>query len=208
MVFFHGIEIWTSGTFDRVLRRHPSIRAVTVSSFSAGTMVGVRSPRILAPNVQTELFSRLLGIERVSPLAGHELRVLSVFRLQDYAGKGGRQLVGALADLRASGHPIALTVAGRDAPSELLDADLARHGRWLTAVRSPSTADLVACYEDADLFVLATRQQRRPFPAGEGFGIVLAEAALAGLPVIGPASGGSHDAFIEGVTGVSPGDDS
>ena len=43
---------------------------------------------------------------------------------------------------------------------------------------------------------------------GEGFGLVLLEAQAAGTPVIATAYGGSHEACIEGVTGVAPADES
>ena len=68
--------------------------------------------------------------------------------------------------------------------------------------------ELVDLYGGADIFVLASRQHRRPGPAGEGFGIVLAEAALAGLPVMAPANDGSRDAFVPGLTGMRPVDQS
>jgi glycosyltransferase involved in cell wall biosynthesis len=57
---------------------------------------------------------------------------------------------------------------------------------------------------DADLFILATRTRCGRRPSGEGFGLVLLEAQVAGTPVIGPAFGGSHDAFIDRVTGLAP----
>jgi glycosyltransferase involved in cell wall biosynthesis len=74
---------------------------------------------------------------------------------------------------------------------------------------SPSLADLVAEYKQATLFVLATRTrfQDRTNPSGEGFGIVLAEAQLTGLPVVAPASGGSNDAYLDGLTGTRPSDE-
>jgi glycosyltransferase involved in cell wall biosynthesis len=39
---------------------------------------------------------------------------------------------------------------------------------------------------------------------GEGFGMVLAEAQVAGTPVVAPAYGGSRDAYLDGVTGCAP----
>ena len=60
----------------------------------------------------------------------------------------------------------------------------------------------------SDLFVLATRTRPGRNASGEGFGLVLLEAQVAGTPVVGPAYGGSHDAYIDQVTGVSPTDES
>ena len=60
----------------------------------------------------------------------------------------------------------------------------------------------------ADVLVLATRTRSGRNPCGEGFGLVLLEAQVAGTPVIAPGHGGSHDAYIEGVTGMAPTDES
>jgi phosphatidyl-myo-inositol dimannoside synthase len=200
--FFYGIgDIWASSSLDRLLRRRSSVRPITISSFSTGMMMGDKDLRVLTPSVSASLARNLLAIEGDSrPAQG--AHVLSVFRLGDYAGKGGSELVRAVAALRSEGYSVTLTLAGRDAPNELLDRDLERFRDWMTVVRSPSMATLIGCYTEASLFALATREH------GEGFGIVLAEAALAALPVLGPACGGSRDAFIEGVTGVSPRDHS
>ena len=56
--------------------------------------------------------------------------------------------------------------------------------------------------------MLATRTRPGRVPSGEGFGLVLLEAQVAGTPVIGPAYGGSHDAFIARTTGRAPADES
>jgi glycosyltransferase involved in cell wall biosynthesis len=162
---------------------------------------------ILAPSIPAPLSRDLLAIERGS-LVTDDIRVLSVFRLDAYGRKGGRELVAAIAALRSEGYSVTLTLAGRDAPNEYLNRDLERFRDWLSVIRSPSVAALVKCYANATLFALATRQQGCLDRGGEGFGIVLAEAALASLPVLAPACGGSRDAFIEGVTGVSPSDQS
>jgi glycosyltransferase involved in cell wall biosynthesis len=37
---------------------------------------------------------------------------------------------------------------------------------------------------------------------------VLLEAQVAGIPVVGPAHGGSPDAYLDGVTGATPRDES
>ncbi|NTV31263.1 glycosyltransferase [candidate division WWE3 bacterium] len=52
---------------------------------------------------------------------------------------------------------------------------------------------LVLLYQKAAFFVLSSRQ--------EGFGIVLAEAMAAGLPVISTKSGGPEDVVVDGQTG-------
>jgi glycosyltransferase involved in cell wall biosynthesis len=54
---------------------------------------------------------------------------------------------------------------------------------------------------------LATRTSHGRHASGEGFGLVLLEAQAAGTAVIAPAHGGSSDAYVEGVTGVAPTDE-
>jgi glycosyltransferase involved in cell wall biosynthesis len=56
----------------------------------------------------------------------------------------------------------------------------------------------------ADLFVLGTRTRGGRGASGEGFGLVLLEAQLAGTPVVAPAYGGSVEAFQPGLTGLAP----
>ena len=60
----------------------------------------------------------------------------------------------------------------------------------------------------AKVFVLATRMREGRRPSGEGYGMVLQEAQLAGVPVVAPAYGGSHEVFVDGLTGVAPVDES
>jgi glycosyltransferase involved in cell wall biosynthesis len=71
-----------------------------------------------------------------------------------------------------------------------------------------SDRDLADELAAADLFVLATQTRSGRRAVGEGFGLVLLEAQAAGTPVIAPAYGGSREAYIEGVTGVAPLDES
>jgi glycosyltransferase involved in cell wall biosynthesis len=205
--FFYGADIWGAGPLDRRLRRYRTIRRVTISSFSAGALGDGQPPLVLPPPVEEKLHQQLLGLPR-SDTVRSGLHVLSVFRLSDYIAKGGPEVLMASEALRADGYNVTLTVAGLDAPCDDLEADLESHEGWMRAVRSPSTEELVDLYAQADLFVLATRRQGGPEPSGEGFGIVLAEAALAGLPVIAPANDGSRDAVIPGVTGLFPHDES
>ena len=70
-----------------------------------------------------------------------------------------------------------------------------------------SDRELARQLAGADLFVLATRSRGGRHTSGEGFGLVLLEAQVAGTPVVAPAHGGSHDAYIEGITGLAPMDE-
>ncbi len=58
---------------------------------------------------------------------------------------------------------------------------------------------VLAVYDRSDAFIMAVKPSRTDF---EGFGMVYAEAAAAGLPSIATALGGIPDAVEDGVTGV------
>jgi len=62
-----------------------------------------------------------------------------------------------------------------------------------------SADDLIACYREADLFVLAANATPLDF---EGFGIVYLEACAAGVPVLCSAAGGATDAVEDGRNGI------
>ena len=205
-VFFYGVDIWLAKRPVRRLWRSPSVEMITISSFSAGALSEYGFAKTLAPAVPAVLYSALLRISRPEQFSA-PLRMLSVFRLDDYDYKGGPELVSAVDKVRSQGFDIELTIAGMEPVPEALQSAVADHD-WLRIVRSPSSDQLVDCYANADLFVLATRHRFEPTPAVEGFGIVLVEAALAALPSIAPASGGGRDAVLPGVTGFLPPDQS
>jgi glycosyltransferase involved in cell wall biosynthesis len=68
--------------------------------------------------------------------------------------------------------------------------------------------ELAAQFAGSDLLVLATRTRSGRRASGEGFGLVLLEAQVAGTAVVGPAHGGSPGAYLDGVTGATPRDES
>lgn len=65
--------------------------------------------------------------------------------------------------------------------------------------------NIVAIYQDCDIFVMPSKVERRPDGtwAGEGFGFVYIEAAACGKPVIGSNQGGATDALKHGITGFA-----
>jgi phosphatidyl-myo-inositol dimannoside synthase len=80
--------------------------------------------------------------------------------------------------------------------------------RWCSVRAGLTDRELAGQLAAADLFILATRTRSGRRPTGEGFGLVLLEAQLAGTPVVGPAHGGSRDAYAETTTGLTPTDES
>ena len=203
-VLFYGNDIWGMRRGLRpVLRRDGLLLPVTISSFSAGALATLGRPAIVPPNIAAPWRDRLLaeGMRR-RPLPPVPT-VLSVFRLSQWRTKGLPELVEAVAAVRRDLGPVRLIIAGNGpAPGALHELVAAAEDTELH--ESPDDDTLARLYATADLFALCTRTRTRPPFSGEGFGIVLLEAQLAGCAVVGPASGGSHDAYQNGVTGLRP----
>jgi phosphatidyl-myo-inositol dimannoside synthase len=204
----HGMEVW--GTRSRArsmleshLMRKPAVRAVAVSSFTAGALSGHCTATILPPGLSQEWFDTLLAAAVVRRDPG--IRLVTTFRLADWRAKGLPEILQALGGLRIP--EVRLTVCGSGTPPNEMVRMMERYP--FCSVRSGiSDSQLAAELAAADLFVLATRTRFGASAYGEGFGLVLLEAQVAGTPVVAPAYGGSHDAFVEGVTGVAPADES
>jgi phosphatidylinositol alpha-1,6-mannosyltransferase len=64
-----------------------------------------------------------------------------------------------------------------------------------------SDDDLPRLHGCADVFAMLCRNRWLGLEQ-EGFGIVFLEAAAAGVPQLAGASGGSHEAVVDGVTGT------
>jgi glycosyltransferase involved in cell wall biosynthesis len=113
-----------------------------------------------------------------------------------------------MAAVTALGRPdVCLTICGSgDPPAGLLG--LVSEHSWCVLRPGLGDDDLARELAAADLFVLATQTRCGHRAVGEGFGLVLLEAQAAGTPVIAPAYGGSREAYVEGVTGVAPPDES
>lgn len=209
-VLFYGTDIFalSRGAAAR-LRRGRAFFPVTISSYSAGALSWCGPAPVLPPVLDLDWRATLMaaGTDRGagrSPSA--PARLLTVFRLDEWESKGLPQLLTATAARRTVGD-VRLVVAGRGPAPTTLRAAVGRQA-GVKLVESPSDRALAGLYAEADLFALCTRTRTRSPYSGEGFGMVLTEAQLAGCPVIGPASGGSRDAYRESVTGRTPVDES
>jgi phosphatidylinositol alpha-1,6-mannosyltransferase len=211
----HGSDVWGTGWAPRHrleswLMRRPGVRIVAGSSFTAGTLLSVDRAAILPPGLSRTWFGELVSAaDRVRAATGgaprQGLEVMTAFRLGDWRYKGLPELTAAISALGRSG--IRLTVCGSGTPPADLLAHV--HGYPWCALRPGLTdTELAAQFARADLFVLASRTRSGRRPCGEGFGLVLLEAQVAGTAVVGPAHGGSPDAYLDGVTGAAPRDES
>jgi phosphatidyl-myo-inositol dimannoside synthase len=213
-VICHGSDVWGTRWTPRhrlesLLMRRPDVKIVAASSFTAGTLLSVGPATILPPGLSRTWFGELVSAaDRVRgatagvPRPG--LEVMTAFRLGDWRDKGLPQLTAAISALGRSG--LRLTVCGSGVPPTDLLAHVRGHP-WCALRPGLTDAELAAQFARADLFVLATRTRPGRRRCGEGFGLVLLEAQVAGTAVIGPAHGGSPDAYLDGVTGATPRDE-
>jgi len=184
--------------------RQPGVRAVAVSSFTAGALAGDCRATILPPALSQEWFEMLVSAATTvrDPAPGTQLA--TAFRLAGWREKGLPQLIEAVKALGR--RDIRLTICGSgDPPPDLLRL-VADHS-WCDLQPAVTDHELAHQLAIADLFILATRTRAGRHASGEGFGVVLLEAQVAGTPVIAPAHGGSSDAYVEGVTGAAPADE-
>ncbi len=209
-VLCHGSEIWDSRFrprrgVERRLMRRADVRVVAVSSFTAGALLRDCRATVLPPALSREWFHMLVAAASGPGGPDPGVRLVTAFRLGDWRGKGLGRLVAAVTAL---GRPdVSLTICGSgDPPPDLLR--LVSEHPWCTLRPGLSDEGLARELAAADLFVLATQTRGGRRAVGEGFGLVLLEAQVAGTPVIAPAHGGSRETYVDGVTGVAPVDES
>jgi glycosyltransferase involved in cell wall biosynthesis len=210
-VICHGSDVWGSRWSPRRrleswLMGRPDVRLVAVSSFTAGTLLARGQATVLPPGLSGAWFCELVAAAgRAGGGSRVGLEVMTAFRLREWRDKGLDQLTAAIA--RLGRNDIRLVVCGSGEPPADLLAHLGSYP-WCALRAGLSDADLAARFARADLFVLPTRTRAGRRPSGEGFGLVLLEAQVAGTPVVGPAHGGSPDAYLDGVSGATPRDES
>jgi phosphatidyl-myo-inositol dimannoside synthase len=208
-VVCHGNDVWghrplVRRLVENHLLRNSDVRAVAVSSFTAGALIDGCHARVLSPGLSREWFDTLVNESFVVKAHDAVIRLLTIFRLDQWQAKGLRELLRAVSTLGRA--EITVTVCGSGKPSSELQL-LVRQNPFCSLLTRVSDRELARLFAEADLFVLATRTQGGRHPSGEGFGLVLLEAQIAGTPVVGPAFGGSCDAYIDGVTGIAPTDE-
>jgi len=174
----------------------------------AGVAGGVPPSVQVPPGVDTERFKPLSPIEKAAararlglPVAGP--LVASVSRLVPRKGMDTLIRAAELAQARlgrpGSGLSVAIGGTGRDRHRlERIASKSSVPVRLLGQVGEADLPDLYAC---ADVFALCCRSRWWGLEQ-EGFGIVLVEAAAAGVPCITIGSGGAAEAVIDGETGI------
>jgi phosphatidyl-myo-inositol dimannoside synthase len=208
-VVCHGSDVWAGRLHPRShveshLMRRPEVRVIAASNFTSGTLSRSCRASVLPPGLSEQWFRMLVRASSQPREPRPETHLVTAFRLADWREKGLPQLLEAVATLGRDDVRVIACGTGQP-PSELRKLV----GSYPWCMLRPGLDDLALARQlaDADLFVLATRTRCGRSPSGEGFGLVLLEAQVAGTPVIGPAFGGSYDAFADRATGVAPADE-
>jgi phosphatidylinositol alpha-1,6-mannosyltransferase len=136
---------------------------------------------------------RHLGLPEGAPV------VLGLSRL--VPRKGFDTLIEAAAGLRRRRPDLVVAIAGTGRDRSRLERLAARLDvpvRFLGRVEHDDMPRLYGC---VDVFAMLCRNRWAGLEQ-EGFGIVFLEAAAAGVPQVAGRSGGSHEAVVDGVTGL------
>lgn len=209
VIVAHGAEVTVYGRLPgsgacarRVLRgaagvvaagRYVADMAVRIASRDLPTLVippGVDPSRFRPLDADARRAARVqFGLDPDAPL------VVGVSRL--VPRKGFDVLLDAVAEL--DGVQVAIAGHGRD--RDRLVRRARRLGRRAAILGRVDDDLLPRLYATADVFAMLCRDRWGGLEA-EGFGIVFVEAAACGVPSIAGRSGGSHEAVVDGETGL------
>jgi phosphatidylinositol alpha-1,6-mannosyltransferase len=156
--------------------------------------------RLLHPGVDANVFRPAPRDLKIRERLGWGSRpvVLTVGRLQKR--KGHDQMILALNAVRRKVPNALYAIVGEGEERGALEQLVAREGLAgrVLFMGECDDEDLVACYQQCDVFVLPNRTVGRDI---EGFGMVLLEAQACGKPVIAGASGGTAETMSIPLTG-------
>jgi len=212
-VVLHGAEVTVPGrlplssaALGRVLRGADLVvSAGGYAAREAERCAGGPLPAVIVPpGVDTGRFlppddaARATARERFGIEPG-DLVVGSVSRL--VPRKGMDVLIDAAARLRDRHPALRVLIAGRGRDEARLRRRIAATGAPVELVGFVADDDLPAFYGALDVFAMLCRNRWAGLEQ-EGFGIVFAEAASCGIPVVCGRSGGSAEAVEDGVSGI------
>jgi phosphatidylinositol alpha-1,6-mannosyltransferase len=209
VVWAHGAEVWRLKSAVARLSLKRADCVFCSSDFTRkrvvdGQGVAAKSAHTVHPSVSKAVLDRAARISRAPSQAPPV--ILSVARVsRDAAYKGLEHVVSAMS-LIARKIPAVryVVIGGGDRISDLsrLADDLGQRDS-IDLRGEVSDQELWEAFEEARVFALPSRViSRRRSAGGEGFGIVYAEAAAFGRPVVGSTQGGAAEAVIDGSTGL------
>jgi phosphatidyl-myo-inositol dimannoside synthase len=160
---------------------------------------------VVPPGVDVDRFVPLdrdlrAAARRRFGLADEDEVVLCLSRL--VPRKGFDTVIAAAADLARTRSHLKVLVAGAGRDRPRLERIARRTGAPVRFVGRVDDADMPALYGCVDVYAMVCRGNRWGGLEQEGFGIVFLEAAAAGVPQIAGRSGGSHEAVVDGATGL------
>jgi phosphatidyl-myo-inositol dimannoside synthase len=213
VVFLGGAEVTVPGAVPGLssLLRHVLGKAsllLTVSEYTARAashqVRGAVPAEVLRPPLPVDAFTPATADEAAQlrrELGIDGELVVCLGRL--VPRKGQDMLIDALALLREERPCLHLSLVGEGRLATRLYERAQRRGvgervHVTGPLADPAVKDWLRA---ADLFASPCRTRWGGFEV-EGFGIVFAEAALSGLPVMAGRSGGAPEAVVEGVTGT------
>jgi glycosyltransferase involved in cell wall biosynthesis len=203
-LIIHGIEAWQPTQYrlaNNLVSRIDSL--VSVSKLSAERFGGWS-------DIETEqafILGNCVDLKRFVPtppdktlaarygLEGHRV-IMTLGRLANRERyKGFDEVIDVLPALVKDVPSVKYLIAGDGDDRRRLQAKVQKLGmqEYVVFAGKPSEEEKVAHYSLADAYVMPS--------SGEGFGIVLLEAAACGVPVIGSAIDGSKEALLGGALG-------
>jgi phosphatidylinositol alpha-1,6-mannosyltransferase len=203
-LIIHGIEAWAStrnALVNRLARSVDSVIAVShysAARFSTWSKVSFEQASIIPNCVDLHRFRPEhrdpMLVERYS-LQAHKV-LLTVGRLApEERYKGFDEVIESMPHLLKRFPKLRYLIVGDGADRSRLQAKAITLGVADNVIFTGwiPESEKVAHYNLADAYVMPT--------SGEGFGIVLIEAAACGIPVIGSGLGGSREALLDGRLG-------
>lgn len=212
-VVLHGAEVTIPGRLPamrpvlaRVLRG--ACVVIAAGGYPAGEgerAAGRTLPvTVVPPGVDAERFRPLTGEEKRAvrsrlglPPTGR--LILGQSRL--VPRKGFDTLIRATARLAPSRPDLHVTIGGSGRDQQRLERLAKELHAPVSFLGRVSDADLAPLFGAADVFAMLCRNRWGGLEQ-EGFGIVFVEAAAAGVPSVAGRSGGSHEAVVDGETGL------
>ena len=206
IVWAHGNDSWgpMGGRFKEQLESVD--RVIAVSQYTRSQVLA-HSPaakvEVVSNPVDTDFFTPLPDTSQV-----HRDEVMICGRMSAVERYKGHDVLLEALPLasRTLGRPVKLRVVGGGddrARLELAALDMGL-GSQVTFTGRLVMDELRDAYRRCGVLALPSRVIQRPIGhwGGEGFGVVLLEAAACGRPVIASTEGGSPDALIPGETGL------
>lgn len=196
VVTVHGTDGWSRLRPLTLASLKSAHALLPVSRFTAAVTRDLNCRQVVVPNAVDPALAKQLVAVHESPAKARDEPIAAVMisRLdRDFEDKGGETVFRlALEGL------LRVRIIGDGPRRDLLTAAAPPNVKFAGAV---DDSGLASEYAAADLVLLLSDLRFGRNPAGEGFGIVVAEGAMAARPAVVTASGGTTDAVIGGVTG-------